>query len=159
MNRNQKIALGCGGAGCLGLIVVGIVGVVIWAYTGGALLGNTNFNSSSNTNSNANRSRGNSNTDDLTSSDSNTSESTTSTSMSDDDTHKLFQAAGMTKDSSLIQRVLKKIGMMNADGSTTGDYEQFVKDHFAWAMRNTQFVMEVNDEARARAYVSEHLDD
>ena len=29
MNRNQKIALGCGGAGCLGLIVVVIAA---WAY-------------------------------------------------------------------------------------------------------------------------------
>ena len=30
MNRNQKIALGCGGAGCLGLIVVAIAGCVIY---------------------------------------------------------------------------------------------------------------------------------
>jgi hypothetical protein len=79
--------------------------------------------------------------------------------MSDDDKHKLFQAAGMTKDSDLIQRVLKKIGMMDADGTPTGAYEQFVKDHFAWAMKNTLFVMSVNDEAKARAYVAEHLSD
>ncbi len=29
MNRNTKIALGCGGAGCLGLILLVILGVVL----------------------------------------------------------------------------------------------------------------------------------
>jgi hypothetical protein len=32
MTRNQKIALGCGGAGCLGLIVVAIAGVLIYYF-------------------------------------------------------------------------------------------------------------------------------
>ena len=32
MTRNQKIALGCGGAGCLGLIVVLIAGVLIYFF-------------------------------------------------------------------------------------------------------------------------------
>ena len=32
MTRNQKIALGCGGAGCLGLIVVVVAGCLIWVF-------------------------------------------------------------------------------------------------------------------------------
>ena len=161
MNKNQKIALGCGGAGCLGLIVLVIVGVAIWVYAGSSLLGNTNFNSRSNTNANANanRSLDNSNSAPSSSSDSDTSERTDSSSMSDEDKHRLFQAAGMTRDSALIQRVLKKIGLFDASGNPTAEYEQFVKDHFSWATKNTQFVMSVNDEAKARAYVNEHLDD
>jgi hypothetical protein len=30
MNKNQKIALGCGGAGYLGLLVFALVGAVVW---------------------------------------------------------------------------------------------------------------------------------
>ena len=58
MNRNQKIALGCGGAGCLGLIVVVIAGCVFYflyynqnrRYSAS----NYNFNINSNSNSNSN---------------------------------------------------------------------------------------------------------
>ena len=79
--------------------------------------------------------------------------------MSDDDRHKLFQAAGMTKDTELIQRVLKKIGLMRADGTTGDENTQFAKDHFAWAMKNLQFITSVNTPEKARAYVEEHIDD
>ena len=140
MNRNQKIALGCGGAGCLGLIVVAIAGGLIWYLSSSSSTNrNRNYNFNVNTNSNTNRS---SDSDTNSSSD---SSATSSSSMSDDDKHKLFQAAGMTKDNELIRRVLIKIGFMNESGATTPDYEQFVKDHFTWALKNTQFVMSVND--------------
>jgi hypothetical protein len=76
--------------------------------------------------------------------------------MSNDDKHKLFQAAGMTKDNELIQRVLRKLGFLNASG-VSEDYQQFVKDHFAWAMKNIKFVQSVNTEEKARAYVDEHI--
>jgi hypothetical protein len=76
--------------------------------------------------------------------------------MSDDDKHKLFQAAGATQDNELILKVLKKIGF----GSGTGPaYEEFVKDHFEWALKNLQFISSVNTPEKARAYVEEHLDD
>ena len=147
MNRNQKIALGCGGAGCLGLIVAVVVGVIVYvAYQ--ARPGVDTANRNSNFGINENRS----------SNDSSPNE-TASSSMSDDDKHKLFQAAGITKDAELIQRVLKKIGLMQADGTTTAENEQFAKEHFSWAMRNIQFITSVNTPEKGRAYVEEHIDD
>jgi len=78
--------------------------------------------------------------------------------MSDGDKHKLFQAAGITKDSALIQRVLRKLGFLTASG-VSSDYEQFVKDHGPWALQNIEFVKSVLTEESARAYVDAHIDD
>ena len=157
MTRNTKIALGCGGAGCLGLILLVIVGAVL-VVTGVVRapgIYSANRNSNYNYNSNVN-SNGNSNTN---TSDNSTSDSSDSSSMSDDDKHKLFQAAGITKDSALIQRVLRKLGFLTASGGISDDYEQFVKDHGPWAMRNIGFVRSVLSEDAARAYVDAHIDD
>ena len=98
MNRNQKIALGCGGAGCLGLIVLTIAGCIIYfvfynqsrRYSAG----NYNYNFNVNTNSNSN-SNDNSDFPSNVNANSNSSSSSAS-SMSDDDKHKLYYAAGMT---------------------------------------------------------------
>ena len=149
MNRNQKIALGCGGAGCLGLLVVLVAAAALYffyyerrAYTPTR---NSNFSLNANRDSNNNSSSNSSNSGDEPSS-----------SMSDDDKHKLFQAAGATQDNELILKVLKKIGF----GSGTGPaYEEFVKDHFEWALKNLPFISSVNTPEKARAYVEEHLDD
>jgi hypothetical protein len=56
MTRNQKIALGCGGGGCLGLIVVAIAGGLIYYLVSRAPARsyNRNFNVSTNRNSNSN---------------------------------------------------------------------------------------------------------
>ncbi len=152
MTKNTKIALGCGGAGCLVLILVVIVAAVLAAYGYVSLPGysansnnrNYNFNSNSNRNSNYNTNN------------SNTNSSTSSSSMSDDDKHKLFQAAGATKDNQLILRVLAKIGFPNG----TGDgYADFMKEHIPWAMRNLEFMESVNTAAKGRAYVEAHIDD
>jgi hypothetical protein len=153
MNRNQKIALGCGGAGCLGLILIVIVAVVLSAL-GYMSLPGTSSNRNYNYNSNSNR---NSNYNSNTNSNSNAN-SSTSSSLSNDDKHKLFQAAGMTKDNELIQRVLRKLGFLTASG-ISDDYQKFVKDHFAWAMKNIEFVQSVNTPQTARAYVDAHIDD
>ena len=150
MNRNQKIALGCGGAGCLGLLVVLVAAAALYffyyerrAYTPTR---NSNFSLNANRDSNNNSSSNSSNSGD----------DEPSSSMSDDDKHKLFQAAGATQDNELILKVLKKIGF----GSGTGPaYEEFVKDHFEWALKNLQFISSVNTPEKARAYVEEHLDD
>jgi len=148
MNRNQKIAAGCGGAGCLGLIVVVVVGAVVYLVWPSAMTMNRN----SNFNTNANRS---SNSD----STANSEDDTPSSSMSDDDRHKLFQAAGVTKDSELIQRVLKKIGLMRADGTVTAENDQFTQGHLSWALKNLQFITSVNTPEKAQAYVDAHIDD
>lgn len=150
MTRNQKIALGCGGAGCLGIILLIVVGVVLSAAGYLALPGSTNRNY--NYNSNTNR---NSNFNSNLNRNSNTN-SSTSSSMSSDAKHRLYQAAAMTKDTALLIRVFNKIGLGDGTGA---DHQEFIKDHFAWAMKNMQFVQSVNTPEKARAYVEEHIDD
>ena len=151
MTKNQKIALGCGGAGCLGIILLIIVGVVLSAAGYLALPGsanrNYNYNYNSNTNSNSNF---NSNLN------RNSNINSSSSTMSSDDKHKLYQAAGMTKDRDVMLRVFSKIGL--GDGTGT-DHQQFIKEHFAWAMKNLEFVQSINTPEKARAYVDEHIDD
>jgi hypothetical protein len=159
MTRNTKIALGCGGGGCLGLILLVIVGVVLIVtgvikapglYNAGRN-SNYNYNYNSNTNSNGNS---NANTNDNLSSNSNSDSSDTL--MSDDDKHKLYQAAGMTKDTQLMQRAIRKIGLGDGTGA---DHQEFIKGHFAWAMKNLEFIRSVNTPETARAYVEAHIDD
>ena len=160
MTRNQKIALGCGGGGCLGLIVLIIFLAVLstfgylslpWSSTNR----NYNFNvNNSNRNSNFN-SNYNSNSNRNSNSNFNTNSSSSSSSMSSDDKHRLYQAAGMTQDQALMLRVFNKIGL----GSSGTDHEEFVKEHFTWAMNNLDFIQSVNTPEKARAYVEEHIDD
>jgi hypothetical protein len=151
MNRNQKIALGCGGAGCLGLIVLAIIGVFGYMtyMRSSSSFANSNSNSPYNFNTNDN-SNYNSNTAPDAAADS------SSSSLSGDDKHKLFQAAGVTKDSELILKVMDKIGFPSGTGA---GYEQFVKEHFSWAMKNLDFIQSVNTPEKGRAYVEAHLDD
>lgn len=155
MNRNQKIAIGCGGAGCLGLIVVGIACVVLVSagyinMPGSISNRNENFNANINSNSNSNTNLNEN---------SNSSVSDSSSSLSDDDRHKLFQAAGMTRDNELIQRVLRKLGFLTADNNVSDDYAPFVKSHMEWATKNYRFIQSVNTVEKARAYVDDHMDD
>ena len=150
MNRNQKIAIGCGGAGCLGLIVLAVVGVVGYFYMNGSSSfanrnSNINFNTSLNANSNDNSAANN-----------NTADDSSSSAMSDDDKHRLFQAAGVTRDTQLIMKVLTKIGFPSGTGE---EYEKFSSEHFSWAMKNLEFMQSVNTPEKGRAYVEAHLDD
>ena len=150
MNKNQKIALGCGAAGCLGLILVVVIGVIAYfiSQRSSSLSANRNSNYNFNTNrsSDSNRSENNSNS------------STSSTSISDDEKHKLFQAVSMTKDEELIHRVWKKLGLMGKDDTPNDQYAEFVKDHVIWLFKNTDFIQSVNTEEKARAYVDAHID-
>jgi hypothetical protein len=154
MTRNQKIALGCGVTGCLGLILIVVVVIVLAAAGILALPGlgapNSNDNSNINSSSNANDSNSNENSD----SNSSTSRST----MSDDDKHKLMQAAGITKDSALMQKVLRKLGFIT-DTGISADYPQFIKEHVTWASKNYEFIRSVNSPETARAYVDAHIND
>jgi cytoskeletal protein RodZ len=161
MNRNQKIALGCGGAGCLGLIVVVIAGCVIYFvfYNQSRRYSASNYNFNSNTNSNSNSNDSNDNSDFNSNANANSNSSSSSTSsFSDDDKHKLYQAAGMTGDAEVIRRVSVKIGLMDEDYTPGANYEQFVRDHIGWAIRNTDFIQTVNTAEKARAYINEHLE-
>ena len=154
MTKNVKIALGCGGAGCLGLIVVVIaVGVLIFTgaikapgiYSPPERSSNYNYNGNSNLNTNAN-----------TNDNENSNSDSSSSSMSEDDKHKLYQAAGTCKDAQLLMRALRKIGLGDGTGQ---EHQDFIKAHFAWAMKNLDFINSINTPEKARAYVEEHIDD
>jgi cytoskeletal protein RodZ len=144
MNRNQKIALGCGGAVGLGLIIVVIAGLVLWLAYPGRLSSNRNTTSDSNNNQNSNSRESHANTN------SNASAST----MSDDDKHKLFQAAAVANDQALMKKVMDKIGLSEA---STDKNEAFMKDHIIWIIKNTSFISEINTKEKATAYVNAHL--
>ena len=162
MTRNQKIALGCGGAGCLGLIVVAIAGGLIYYFMMSAATNrNYNFNVSTNRNSNLNdnsdfTTNGNSNDNDNSSNDN--SSSSSASSMSDDDKHKLYQAAGMTGDAELVRRVSVKIGIMEEDFTPGDNYQAFIAAHVGWAIRNTDFITSINTAEKARDYINTHMD-
>jgi hypothetical protein len=147
MNRNQKIALGCGGAGCLGVIavVIVVVGLSAAGYLSspGKSSDNRNRNYNSNDNSTANQ---NSNSD----------SSRPSSTMSNDDKHKLFQAVNATKDDQLLLKVLARIGFPNGTGE---GYDQFLEEHINWAFKNFDFIESVDTAEKGRAYVEAHLDD
>ncbi|HJU92150.1 MAG TPA: hypothetical protein VJ656_04360 [Pyrinomonadaceae bacterium] len=159
MTRNQKIALGCGGAGCLGLIVVAIAGVLIYYFAYNATY-STNRNDDDNINIITNR-NSNSNDNSATNDNDNSSRSSSSSasSMSDDDKHKLYQAALMTGDPELVRRVSVKLGLMDDDYTPGDNYQSFVTDHVSWAIRNSEFASTINTPEKARAYVDQNIPD
>src|SRR6185369_2398053 len=159
MTRNQKIALGCGGAGCLGLIVLAIAGAAIYflVYREPARRVTRNYNLNVNLNDNTSNSNENVNSNENLNSNSNSNSTSSVSSLSDDDKHKLFQAASMTGDGELVRRVLVKIGLMNEDFTPGDKYSAFMGEHIAWGARNYEFIQSVNTPEKARAYVNEHF--
>lgn len=158
MTRNQKIALGCGGAGCLGLIVVAIAGgLLYYFYAQSTPYRTANYNYNSNRNVNLNS---NANNDDATNSNSSSnrnSNTSSAASLSDDDKHKLFHAANITADAELIRRVNVKIGILEEDFTPGDKFQDFATSHVGWSVRNYQWVTEMNSAEKARAYINEHL--
>src|SRR5438046_2028880 len=116
MNRNQKIVLGCVAAVGLGLIIVVIAGLVLWLAYPGRLSSNRNTTNDSNSNQNSNSGD----------SRANTNSNAGSAAMSDDDKHRLFQAAAVANDQALMKKVMDKIGLSEA---STDKNEAFMKDH------------------------------
>ena len=160
MNRNQKIALGCGGAGCLGLIVVAIAGGLIYFFMRNAATNrNYNFNVSTNRNSNSNdNSDLTTNRNDNDNDNSSNSSSSSSSSMSDDDKHKLYQAGLMVGDPEVLRRIEVKLGLREEDFTLGDNYESFITAHIDWSARNTDFITSLNTAPKARAYINEHMD-
>jgi len=166
MTRNGKIALGCGAAGCLGLIVVVVAGGLIYFFTyrrASDRYGNDNYNRIYNVNSSRTANRNgndNDNADDLNSNsnDNSSSSSSSASEMSEDDKHKLFQAAAITGDTQLQRRVWVKIGIMNEDFTEGEKFSEFAAEHVWWAIRNYQWMNSMNSAEKGRAYVNEHLD-
>jgi len=155
MTRNQMIGAGCGGVGCLGLIIIAIAGAfVYWKYQKAPAPDNANYNS----NRSSDR---NSNTPDSAPSTSSPKSSAPdkSSSLSDDNRHKLFQAASVTHDNELMKKVNKKLGLVDADGTPNDKYAEFVKDHIVWIFKNTDWIGQYNTPEKGRAYVDEHIND
>jgi hypothetical protein len=154
MNRNQKIAIGCGAAGCLGLIVLAVLACVLFF-----VFRSPSMNSNRNRNANISRDfPSNSNSDSSANANASEAESSSS-SMSDDDKHKLFQAGSATQDTEIVHRVWRKLGLMDADGTPNDKYAEFVKDHVAWLISNAEFAQSLNTPEKARAYVEAHIND
>lgn len=150
MDKNQKIALGCGGAGCVGLILVVVVCVILGAAGYIAMPGsnsNRNYNANTNSNYNSNLSNSNSNS------------GNSSSAYSEDDKHKLMQAGAISKDRALMERVMRKLGFLIGTNTVSDDYADFMKNHLSWARNNRSFILSVNTPEKARAYVDEHLND
>jgi hypothetical protein len=147
------IALGCGGAGCLGLIVVAIAAGLIYFFSG-----HQPYYTNRPANSNVTV-IGNSNTSANENSSSSSSSSTSVASMPEDDKHKLYQAAMMTGDAELGKRVSIKLGLLNDDNTPTEYYEQFITGHIEWAPRNLKFIQSIGTPEKARAYVDLNLPD
>jgi len=164
MTKNQKIALGCGGAGCLGLIVLAIAGAAVYflVYRQPAVQRasrnynlNVNLNdNSANENENAPNVNASSNS---SNSNSNASSSTSVASMSDDDKHKLFYAASITGDTELINRVNVKLGIVNEDFTPGEQYQQFMANHYRWIIQSTAWIRSMDSPEKGRAYVNEHF--
>ena len=156
MTRNQKIALGCGGAGCLGLIVVAVASGLLWYfYYRTATTANRNYNFNYNRRANANA---NANDDDSTdSSSSSNSSSASADGLSEDEKHRLFQAAAITRDDELQRRVWSKLGLLEDDFSQGDKFTEFGVAHVPWLIRNYQWVGSMDTPEKARAYVDEHL--
>ena len=155
MTRNQKIALGCGGAGCLGLLVVLVACVALYFFLP-KNLGLHNYNISSNRNSNSD-SDSNLNSNSSSNSNSDANSNSSSSSLSEDDRHKLYYAAFMTGDVELMRRVQVKLGLMDEDFTPGKNYLTFVQEHVVWVARNTDFTDSVNTKEKALAYVNEHF--
>ena len=151
MNKNQKIAIGCGAAGCLGLIVVALAAAAFFYWRSQQVTPvragrsiSTNSNSDQGSNSNAN---------------SESSADGTTATVSDDEKHKLFQAASMTQDAEVVQKVVKKLGLFKANGTPADGYPQFIRDHVTWGLSNADFITSINTPEKARAYVDAHLEE
>jgi len=147
MTRNQWIGVGCGGVGCVGLLVLVVVGAGFYylslrSPTDSNTNSSYNSNRSSEHNSNANRPTPDS-----------------SSSLSEDNRHRLFQAASATYDRDLIKRVNRKLGLIDANDVPNERYTEFLKDHLKWIFGNTEWLRSIDTREKARAYVNQHIDD
>ena len=161
MTRNQKIALGCGGAGCLGLIVVVVAGCLLWVFYYRSSrdrydrYANINFNSNrrisinSNENENAN--------DSADTSSSSSDSSSNSSGYSEDERHKLYHASSITGDFELQRRVWTKIGILDDDFSQGDKFTEFATKHGKWVLENYEWVASINTADKGREYVNDHL--
>lgn len=76
--------------------------------------------------------------------------------LSEDQKHKIFQAAAMTGEQDAIIAALRKIGLVNADGTPNEAFQTFIEGHGAWAEKNVEFMQEMADAGKAKAFLAQH---
>jgi hypothetical protein len=76
---------------------------------------------------------------------------------SEDDGHKCFQAASMSGDVALIREVSRRLCISVADGASQGDFDKFVEEHKAWAIKNALFVARLGTAEEAKNYLASHM--
>ena len=74
----------------------------------------------------------------------------------DDEKHRLFQAAGISQDNALIIEVGQKLGLIDAKGQPTLAMKPFIQTHYAWAAGNMDFVKAHLTKEKAQEYVRAH---
>ena len=159
MTKNQKIALGCGGAGCLGIVFLIVVAAGLYIFNMGRLKTlATNRNSTVTSNYNSNSNEDNSDSDSANRN-SNRATSDASSSLSEDGKHKLFQAASMSGDPDLLHRASVKIGIINEDDTPTSKNAAFLREHVSWGAKSYDFIGSISTPEKARAYAEAHIDD
>ena len=82
---------------------------------------------------------------------------TATANMSEDDKHKLFQAVGITQDVNLILEASKKMGLVDSSNQPTPAMDPFVKAHYEWATKNTDFIKEHMTKEKAQEYAKSHM--
>ena len=87
----------------------------------------------------------------------NTNGPVSASAMSDDDKHKLFQAAAQCGDTQLRLEALKRICLSPGENASREDFEKFVQAHTTWAAKNVFFIMSMSSQQKARDYVVQHM--
>src|ERR1051326_4201800 len=77
--------------------------------------------------------------------------------LSDDDKHKLFQAAAQCGDTQLRLEALKRICLSPGENASRADFEKFVQAHTTWAAKNVLFIMSLSSQQKARDYIVQHM--
>ncbi|HEX8472872.1 MAG TPA: hypothetical protein VF666_02475 [Pyrinomonadaceae bacterium] len=85
-----------------------------------------------------------------------TDDNATTMSADENNRHKLFQAAGTTRNEKLIREVARKLGLFNPQNQPTEQYRPFVEQHMGWARENAAFIREMNTPKKATEYVNKH---
>ncbi len=73
--------------------------------------------------------------------------------MSNDDKHKLLQAASMTHDAEVVSGVIEAVGLHGHKQA----YNQFLSEHLPWVRKNLVFVRSVDSPKTARQYLAKQI--
>lgn len=76
--------------------------------------------------------------------------------LTNDAKHRLFQAVERTGDNALILEVTMKLGLIDSMGQPSPGFQSFVKEHWDWALSNSEFIKEMMTPEKGKEYVMSH---